>query len=233
VTFLETFLGWSPCQVGFPCAFHWHLKCSEASGWEESSINDSIGSSDINVVLQVFDLHSTIDPSHIIHLIRQLLPATGKHIHSCSVEVTRNNDCSNPAKDSKCKVDIIVQNVTASVHGQLNHDSLSASDVEDEERVRRMKEEGVNSDSAVLGNSLQSAARSPEVSLTNAIAVGNGKDEDYEDKVEKSKHGDTEEKTEYEDSREEAGCVLWDLAANQIHADFLVSASRTNPEILS
>jgi hypothetical protein len=26
--------------------------------------------------------------------------------------------------------------------------------------------------------------------------------------------------------------VLWDLAANQIHADFLVSASRTNPEIL-
>jgi len=78
----------------------------------------------------------------------------------------------------------------------------------------------------------QSAARSPEVSLTNAIAIGNGKDEDYKDKVEKSKHEDTKEKTEYEDSREEVGCVLWDLAANQIPADFLVSASRTNPEIL-
>jgi len=51
----------------------------------------------------------------------------------------------------------------------------------------------------------QSAARSLEVSLANAIVVGNGKDEDYEDKVEKSKHEDTEEKTEYEDSREEAG----------------------------
>jgi hypothetical protein len=78
----------------------------------------------------------------------------------------------------------------------------------------------------------QLIARSLEVSLTNAIAIGNGKDEDYEDKVEKSKHEDTEEKTEYEDSREEAGCVLWDLAANQIHTDFLVSASRTNLEIL-
>ncbi len=78
----------------------------------------------------------------------------------------------------------------------------------------------------------QSAARSPKVSLTNAIAVGNGKDEDYEDKVEKNKHEDIEEKIEYEDSREEAGCVLWDLVANQIHAYFLVSASRTNPEIL-
>jgi hypothetical protein len=36
----------------------------------------------------------------------------------------------------------------------------------------------------------QSAARSLEVSLANAIVVGNGKDEDYEDKVEKSKHED-------------------------------------------
>jgi len=80
-------------------------------------------------------------------------------------------------------------------------------------------------------HSRQSTARSPEVSLTNAIAVGNGKDEDYDDKVEKFKHEDTKEKTEYEDSREEADCVLWDLAANQIHVDFLVSASRTNPEI--
>jgi hypothetical protein len=81
-------------------------------------------------------------------------------------------------------------------------------------------------------HSRQSAARSPEVNLTNAITIGNGKDEDYEDKVEKSKHEDIEEKTKYEDSREEVGCVLWDLVANQIHADFLVSASRTNLEIL-
>ncbi len=81
-------------------------------------------------------------------------------------------------------------------------------------------------------HSRQSAARSPEVSLTNAITIGNGKDEDYENKVEKSKHEDIEEKTKYEDSREEVGCVLWDLVANQIHADFLVSASRTNLEIL-
>jgi len=65
------------------------------------------------------------------------------------------------------------------------------------------------------------------------FAVGNGKDEDYEDKVEKSKHEDTKEKIEYEDSREEAGCVFWDLATNQIHTNFLVSASRTNPEILT
>jgi len=89
----------------------------------------------------------------------QLLPATGKHIHSCSAEVTRNNDCSNLAEDRKCKGEIIVQNMTGSLDGQLKPDTLSASDVEDEERVRRMKEEGITIDSAVLGNNLQSAAR--------------------------------------------------------------------------
>lgn len=51
--------------------------------------------------------------------------------------------------------------------------------------------------------------------MTNAIVIGNGTDEDYEDKIQNSKHGDIVENTKYEDSREEASCVLWDLATNQ------------------
>jgi hypothetical protein len=43
------FLGMVSLSGRISVCFSLALKCSEASGWEEASINDSIGSSDINV----------------------------------------------------------------------------------------------------------------------------------------------------------------------------------------
>lgn len=146
-----------------------------------------------NVLLQAVELESTIDPSHIIHLIRQLLPFQGGQpgTQECNEPIavpTREN----PQEDVTATVDIM----------------SSTRDDNCKEPVGEVKPR------QPVDN--KETCRSDKICGTHNVPLRASVFREENDKV-----GADEDSGE-EELREQAGCVLWDLAASESQADFLV-----------
>lgn len=146
--------------------------------------------------LQAVELESTIDASHIIHLIRQLLPVQGGQ--------PRTQECNEPLA--------VPTQETPQEDGSATVDKISAqSDDNHKESIGEGKtglceddEEACPPDDKTCGTC--------NVPLSAPFSR-----EESDDKV------GADEDCGEEELREQAGCVLWDLAASESQADFLVN----------
>lgn len=148
-----------------------------------------------NVWLQAVELESTIDPSHIIHLIRQLLPVQGGQLgnQECNEPIVVPTQ-ENPQEDVTATVDII---------------SAQRDDNRKEPIGEGKTRQPVDNEEACLSDK---TCGTHNVPLSASVFR-----EESDDKV-----GADEDSGE-EELREQAGCVLWDLAASESQADFLVN----------
>lgn len=177
------------------------------------------------LALEQIEEGSTIDPSHVIHLIRQLLPATSTEPNSESNDrpLIRelSPDCKTP---NKPETQVICDATTSGV----SNEQLETENGEEEEEDE-------------VGRMSISHEENPQLMDMNEVSQGDVKarnlqipDGGAQDLNERNvvtgepivggrcDSRRAPESRGEEELREEAGCVLWDLAANQTHADFLV-----------
>lgn len=145
--------------------------------------------------LQAVELESTIDPSHIIHLIRQLLPVQGGQLGT--------QECNEP--------------IAVPTRENPQEDVTATVDINPAQRDDGHKEPiGGGKTRRPVDN--EEACRSDETCGTHNVPLSASVfREESDDKV-----GADEDSGE-EELREQAGCVLWDLAASESHAEFLVN----------
>eukprot|EP01018_Ginkgo_biloba_P039483 Gb_26867 [translate_table: standard] len=165
-----------------------------------------------------FEISTTVDPSYIIHLIRQLLPQSVGLRHDAqkdknNASLSRDDDSSQKqqAKFSR----IANGNLEAAINdsdapGSSSHQSVVPQEIlSDKENDRRKMQ-----------------AEDGHAPLAEVVQfVGDeGKNVQIKLEVIENLQDDTEhaEPKAQEDQGEEAGCVLWDLAANPAHAEFMV-----------
>ncbi|KAG0579041.1 hypothetical protein KC19_4G067800 [Ceratodon purpureus] len=178
---------------------------------------------------QLAEYASTIDPSHIIHLIRQLLPANktaaadpassgelepleepkkvkeactqeGEQKAECRAGVAGRTSAEDAAASGKRKREE-PEAVTNPVAERFVGDATGCAHAECEGRDRHDGRENCGQD---LGGAVTGEEDIGEDTCTDgAVQKLSGL-------------------SEQEELREEAGCVLWDLAANESQAEFLV-----------
>lgn len=149
-------------------------------------------------MLQLFDISTTIDPSYIISLIRKLLP------HGENASVHGSEHCVEQHKDPIS--DYEVPNSGDGRSGSM--ESLVELDG--------------------LGHHKFSVDGHGEKVNHEFLEVGNCKNDPCVDEMADHEcgfsHDDSDSRgvSAQGDQWEESGCILWDLAANESHAEFMV-----------
>lgn len=161
---------------------------------------------------QALDLSTTVDPSYIIRLIRQLLPSLDQiTVHEEDLETKRQTIKGAASRNELLFFDKET-NVEDSCFKMLEHRSSledtcgknkSVSGQEDRPLEKKLDSQTEDLDVAVPAESKEGNSSSVE---GGDIAV--------------SESSSASQITE--EQREEAGCMLWDLAATQSHAEFMV-----------
>lgn len=222
---------------------------------------------------ELLDYSSTIDPSHIVRLIRQLLPDSvtnkGNRFPGTEGEEGRSGGIGSAGKGGDTRTSDI-PNGGEKLDSEREHNVFSQSERWKEGIGNGSPEEEIEERSSLkkvkVSEGLQAEGQTREVELGDVYRTGiaeiggkpecedgkggaceNERDREY-DKLETAVRGKLDgtstesegletqgldgkdgSETYYslgkeleEDPREEAGCVLWDLAASQTHADFLV-----------
>lgn len=155
-------------------------------------------------LLQIPEYASTIDPSHIIHLIRQLLPVETAPNSNAEEDPEPNGKeeaCTEEGLDSahklECRVVVDSEEKTEAPGTEPVENGAKGCPHEESEEGKNDPQEKWENDAEDLGDvgvqSRQEGVINPKSELC-----------------------------EQEELREEAGCVLWDLAANESQAEFLV-----------
>lgn len=164
-----------------------------------------------------FETSTLVDPSYIIHLIRQLLPHAAGVKHESQQDennITSSKD-NNPMERIQDKSSVTanrntdITNNDPEAPGSCNHQGDVSQEISTnrENNQRHMQVEDDH------GTSLAEDEFS-SVERKNAHFR-----QEVGEMLDDTEH--TESKVQ-EDLREEAGCVLWDLAANPDHAKFMV-----------
>lgn len=164
-----------------------------------------------------FETSTLVDPSYIIHLIRQLLPhAAGVKRESQQDEnnITSSKD-NNPMERIQDKSSVTanrntdITNNDPEAPGSCNHQGDVSQEISTnrENNQRHMQVEDDHGTS--LAEDEFSSVERKNAHLRQEVGEMLDDTEHTESKVQ-------------EDLREEAGCVLWDLAANPDHAKFMV-----------
>lgn len=164
-----------------------------------------------------FDTSTLVDPSYIIHLIRQLLPHGAGLKHESQqdeIDVTSAKD-NNPMERMQDQSSVTanrntnITNNDPEAPGSCNHQGDVSQEIstnrENNQRHMQVEDDHHN----LLAKDEFSSIERKNAYLRQE--VGNMLDD--------TEH--TESKA-HEDPQEEAGCVLWDLAANPAHAKFMV-----------
>ena len=126
-------------------------------------------------MIQLFDIPTTVDPSHIISLIRKLLPLDGGESGDCQ-GLSVSNDSSQRSQPTKME-DTASSPILNNLNGNIEAMKTQCGDIE----------------------------QSPSsAGIDSRASPGNCK------------------KSAREEAWEESGCILWDLAANKEHAEFMV-----------
>ncbi|KAH9298378.1 hypothetical protein KI387_030060, partial [Taxus chinensis] len=159
-----------------------------------------------------FETCSLVDPSYIIYLIRQLLP------HGVGVKHEANPDDSESANKSLERLHSLDANGNTEItesdpeaprscdhQDDVSHENSTGREV----NQRKMQVEDVLDAMQAVENQLVSEERKSIDFKPEVVEELEDKREHLEPKVQ-------------EDPQEEAGCVLWDLAANPAHAEFMV-----------
>ncbi|XP_024374434.1 uncharacterized protein [Physcomitrium patens] len=172
---------------------------------------------------QVAGYSSTIDPSHIIHLIRQLLPikTAAPKVGGDLLEDPLSNRQDSSELESKCRA----------VSGEIVKEDAAVG-----EKAETLTRKATDPGTEGLVNDLR-ASHHKESDVKNLPETDNGAQDlsgsdDFEEKDGgvanlETRDGAAQKSAvsgpiELEEIREEAGCVLWDLAANETQAEFLV-----------
>lgn len=178
--------------------------------------------------MQVFE-NSTLDPSYIIHLIRQLLSDSstgpsgseasgreglatgpqvkGQELPSAGEEGTSRNNICHPSR--------LQDPTSASIECPSPRDQ--STDTNGASTSVREAKKDENPQSELPGRRAGLVAKDGPVYEECAVEVNS---EEQACGLEQR-----------EDPREEAGCVLWDLAASKCHAEFLVRSHEMFPTL--
>lgn len=164
-----------------------------------------------------FETSTLVDPSYIIHLIRQLLPHAAGVKHESQQDennITSSKD-NNPMERIQDKSSVTanrntdITNNDPEAPGSCNHQGDVSQEISTnrENNQRHMQVEDDHGTS--LAEDEFSSVERKNAHLRQEVGEMLDDTEHTESKVQ-------------EDLREEAGCVLWDLAANPDHAKFMV-----------
>eukprot|EP00250_Pteridium_aquilinum_P007964 c17561_g1_i1 orf=219-1892(+) len=171
---------------------------------------------------EAFELSTTVDPSYIIQLIRQLLPPAHskesvrqlKRKHAKDVtegdvhEIRDSEELASEQREDKssCLTEASMELDRHNMHIQTNTcENLKTIGVPSQ-RVSEGPQSTSNENEALVGGQNEEALPCKE-----------------EDHVPHAPLGSTGGGRDTEEQREEAGCMLWDLAATQSHAEFMVN----------
>lgn len=166
-----------------------------------------------------FELSTTVDPSYIIQLIRQLLASNHTEKLLKQVDGTDEDVGAEPfVNDSKDREANIpeergsggscfteVQSVRECVHAQ--------ADACENISMHRVPLQGASNEPEGL---------QPLLKDNEAHESGENLEESTSSKEERSPLGPRAASKTSEEQSEEAGCMMWDLAATQSHAEFMV-----------
>jgi len=163
-----------------------------------------------------FETSTLVDPSYIIHLIRQLLPHAAGVKHESQQDennITSSKD-NNPMERIQDKSSVTanrntdITNNDPEAPGSCNHQGDVSQEISTnrENNQRHMQVEDDHGTS--LAEDEFSSVERKNAHLRQEVGEMLDDTEHTESKVQ-------------EDLREEAGCVLWDLAANPDHAKFM------------
>lgn len=164
-----------------------------------------------------FETSTLVDPSYIIHLIRQLLPHAAGVKHESQQDennITSSKD-NNPMERIQDKSSVTanrntdITNNDPEAPGSCNHQGDVSQEISTnrENNQRHMQVEDDHGTS--LAEDEFSSVERKNAHLRQEVGEMLDDTEHTESKVQ-------------EDLREEAGCVLWDLAADPDHAKFMV-----------
>lgn len=164
-----------------------------------------------------FETSTLVDPSYIIHLIRQLLPHAAGVKHESQQDennITSSKD-NNPMERIQDKSSVTanrntdITNNDPEAPGSCNHQGDVSQEISTnrENNQRHMQVEDDHGTS--LAEDEFSSVERKNAHLRQEVG----------EMLDDTEHT---ESTVQEDLREEAGCVLWDLAANPDHAKFMV-----------
>lgn len=164
-----------------------------------------------------FETSTLVDPSYIIHLIRQLLPHAAGVKHESQQDennITSSKD-NNPMERIQDKSSVTanrntdITNNDPEAPGSCNHQGDVSQEISTnrENNQRHMQVEDDHGTS--LAEDEFSSVERKNAHLRQEVGEMLDDTEHTESKVQ-------------EDLREEAGCVLWDLASNPDHAKFMV-----------
>ncbi|GLJ12011.1 hypothetical protein SUGI_0181970 [Cryptomeria japonica] len=186
---------------------------------EHKDADTAFNSCSPNPNSQNFETSSLVDPSYIIYLIRQLLPNGAGMKH----EAQQDRNDINSEKDSNslervhdkyyldANGNTEITDTDSAVPSSCNHQDNVSKENSTGREINQRKTQVVDVFDAMqaVDNHLVSDERKNiDCKLEVAEALEDER-EDIEPKVQ-------------EDPQEEAGCVLWDLAANPSHAEFMV-----------
>ncbi|KAH7287466.1 hypothetical protein KP509_32G057200 [Ceratopteris richardii] len=163
------------------------------------------------------ELSTTVDPSFIIHLIRQLLTSNVDHT------LVKQPDQEHEAAPVRSPVD----GGKERKEGAQQCDSEALFSSKASKDIEPCKHEGLQvhaNSPSVLHQEGRTQVERAQLSLENNEALENGNivKGSASSKDECSPSGSQAVCTMPDEQREEAGCMLWDLAATQSHAEFMV-----------
>ena len=175
--------------------------------------------------LQLAEYGSTIDPSHIIHLIRQLLPVKPAAADSSKSAASGDGQLSEgPLKVKEACTQEKQAPLERKPEFRVSETSADNAAVEEREEAATGPVTG-RLVGDVTGCSRESDGKDSHDDRDDGAEDLGGADSGEEDIGEDAREGAIQQPSglsEQEELREEAGCVLWDLAANESQAEFLV-----------
>lgn len=179
--------------------------------------------------VQLPEYSSTIDPSHIIHLIRQLLPVKAAAADSSSLDGSGGVQLLEDAL--KVKEACIPEKVEL-LEGKAECGGVvSEETVTEDVAARGEREEAVTDPGRCVGDAAGccreegdgKGAHDRDNGGEDTGGAVSGEDDVGEDACKEEALQKSAGLSDPEELREEAGCVLWDLAASESQAEFLVS----------
>ncbi|KAJ7567884.1 hypothetical protein O6H91_01G011100 [Diphasiastrum complanatum] len=175
-----------------------------------------------------FEWSTTVDPSYVIHLIRQLLPLPNGRIASQPPLPLANHFEDHNRKKEFMKDPLVAINgvdtaaFAAVASNGMDKLATLKDDLADERGEAVAKDLSEKGRSGPENHHVQVTESSIERKQDASIVVENASQVPDHQDGQRPGSGKTQDTMSEDDAREEAGCVLWDLAATQSHAEFLV-----------